>query len=93
MHWYLMVCVQLKCHNFVTQVSIIACTSGGCTESPTKPVKTMPAVPRGLDPPILTPITERFVNVQWSPPKFPNGPGKLILSFRCRIYCRYHRIL
>nr|XP_018671138.2 usherin isoform X1 [Ciona intestinalis] len=57
------------------QITITACTIGGCTESPTTDVMTDADVPRGLAPPVATPISERYVNVQWRPPTFPNGPG------------------
>ncbi|XP_076812806.1 usherin-like isoform X3 [Clavelina lepadiformis] len=57
------------------EVTITACTTGGCTQSPSASVRTDPDVPWGLDPPIATPITERYVNIQWKPPAYKNGPG------------------
>uniref|UniRef100_H2YEQ8 Usherin n=1 Tax=Ciona savignyi TaxID=51511 RepID=H2YEQ8_CIOSA len=57
------------------QVTITACTIGGCTESPSTNIMTEPDVPRGLAAPVATPISERYVNVQWRPPTYPNGPG------------------
>ncbi|XP_077967518.1 usherin-like isoform X1 [Styela clava] len=57
------------------QVSVLACTDGGCSESFKTDITTFTTVPDQLDLPIATPISESYIAVQWKPPKYPNGPG------------------
>ena len=61
--------------NINKQVSVTACTTGGCSESPKTEVTTEPSVPMETEPPICTVVSERVVEVTWNPPKYPNGPG------------------
>lgn len=57
---------------------MIACTDGGCSESPTTDIITDTTVPEHLDPPSAIPVSESYISVQWKPPKYPNGPGNYI---------------
>lgn len=55
---------------FIQQIFL----DGGCTESPQATVKTDSTNPEGLNPPIATPISQRYVSLAWSKPLKPNGP-------------------
>ncbi|PIK62300.1 putative usherin [Apostichopus japonicus] len=57
------------------EVTIEACTVGGCTESDSTPGRTQSAPPQGQDAPRADPITQTYISVIWSPPTYPNGPG------------------
>ena len=52
---------------------IQACTSGGCSLSPSARTLTNEAPPTGLAPPTVTPLSESSILVSWTPPSTPNG--------------------
>uniref|UniRef100_A0ABM5FDT3 Usherin-like n=1 Tax=Pogona vitticeps TaxID=103695 RepID=A0ABM5FDT3_9SAUR len=61
-------------------VTIMACSGGGgyiggCTESLPTFLATHPALPQGISPLSVTPISESFIAVTWQPPTRPNGPN------------------
>ncbi|KAB0344935.1 hypothetical protein FD754_021861, partial [Muntiacus muntjak] len=60
-------------------VTIVACSGGngylgGCTESFPTHVTTPPALPQGLGPLSVVPLSESYVGISWQPPSRPNGP-------------------
>lgn len=61
-------------------VTIVACSGGdghlgGCTESLPTPVTTHPALPQGLSPLSVIPLSPSYVGISWQPPSRPNGPN------------------
>ena len=52
---------------------IEACTSGGCSRSPSASDRTGEATPTGQAPPTVTPLSESSILVSWMPPDMPNG--------------------
>nr|XP_047132108.1 usherin isoform X3 [Hydra vulgaris] len=57
---------------------VYACTSIGCSSSPSASATTLQAAPESILPPQITIINARMVELEWSPPKSPNG---IILSY------------
>ncbi|KAJ8045141.1 Usherin [Holothuria leucospilota] len=60
---------------------LVACTSGGCSESRPAYERPFQAQPEGMAPPILRALDSRRVEVTWSEPEFPNG---VILRYELR---------
>lgn len=50
-----------------------ACTSGGCSLSPSVLAQTSEAQPVGLAPPMVRSLSESSILVTWTPPSTPNG--------------------
>ena len=59
-----------------------ACTAAGCSLSPPGVTTTSEATPTGLSPPILRPLTESSISIEWAEPESPNG---VITSYRVAI--------
>jgi len=55
------------------QVTLTACTVGGCATSNVANTMTLPGAPSGLDAPNATVFGAETVLVSWLPPDFPNG--------------------
>ncbi|XP_071790086.1 usherin-like isoform X2 [Asterias amurensis] len=55
------------------QVSVAACTAGGCTESSAVPVMTRQEAPSGVVSPEATIITANMMTLAWPLPHRPNG--------------------
>ena len=55
------------------QVTLTACTAGGCTTSDSTIAITLPDAPSGLDAPNVTVLSSRSILVNWQPPAVPNG--------------------
>ncbi|XP_072320975.1 usherin [Eucyclogobius newberryi] len=54
-------------------VTVAACTGGGCTLSPPSRAKTEESTPEDIPAPLVTPISPHAFNVSWTPPNTPNG--------------------
>ncbi|XP_055085949.1 usherin [Periophthalmus magnuspinnatus] len=54
-------------------VTVAACTGGGCTLSPPSRAKTEESTPEDIPAPVVTPISPHAFNVSWTPPRTPNG--------------------
>lgn len=55
------------------QVTLTACTVGGCTTSDSTIAITLPDAPSGLAAPNVTVLGSRSILVNWQPPAVPNG--------------------
>nr|XP_061796460.1 usherin-like [Nerophis lumbriciformis] len=53
--------------------SVIACTSEGCTTSPSTNITTLEAPPAAVEPPMANSITSSSMNVTWTKPPTQNG--------------------
>lgn len=60
---------------------LVACTSGGCSESQPAFERPFSAAPEGMAPPVLRALDSRRVEVSWSEPESPNG---VILRYELR---------
>ncbi|XP_078452070.1 usherin [Lampetra planeri] len=56
-----------------------------CTESDRSHVRTPPAAPEGVVPPVATPASESLVVLSWQPPARPNGPRLRYELLRCKV--------
>lgn len=54
-------------------ISLVACTNGGCTASQTASTQTMEAPPENMDPPILQVTGSESIEITWKPPRKPHG--------------------
>ncbi|KAF7254214.1 Usherin, partial [Varanus komodoensis] len=54
-------------------VTLLACTSGGCTASASQSIKTMEAPPLNLDAPRLLVTGSESIEITWKAPANPNG--------------------
>ncbi|XP_054432559.1 LOW QUALITY PROTEIN: usherin [Pteronotus mesoamericanus] len=54
-------------------VSLIACTNGGCAASVSESAWTMEAPPQDMDPPELQVTGSESIEITWKPPRTPNG--------------------
>lgn len=54
-------------------ISLVACTSGGCTASKATPAWTMEAPPENIDPPTLHVTGPESIEITWTPPRNPHG--------------------
>ncbi|XP_068088985.1 usherin isoform X3 [Hyperolius riggenbachi] len=54
-------------------ISLVACTSGGCTTSPKTLFRTMEAPPSDIKPPVLTVTSAQSIKISWRSPDKPNG--------------------
>ncbi|KAM8817678.1 usherin isoform 1-T1 [Rhynchonycteris naso] len=54
-------------------ISLVACTRGGCTASEAQPAWTLEAPPQNMDPPQLQVTGSGSIEVTWKPPRNPNG--------------------
>ena len=55
------------------QVTLTACTLGGCATSDSTIAITLPDAPSGLAAPNVTVLSSRSILVNWQPPAVPNG--------------------
>jgi len=55
------------------QVTITACTIGGCSTSTMVTAMTLPGAPSGLTAPNATALSAEMILVSWEPPTSPNG--------------------
>ncbi|NP_067383.3 usherin precursor [Mus musculus] len=62
-------------------ISLVACTSGGCTASRTTSAWTKEAPPENMDPPTLHITGPESIEITWTPPRNPHG---LIRSYELR---------
>ncbi|KAG8518191.1 Usherin, partial [Galemys pyrenaicus] len=63
---------QLRPHTRYN-VSLVACTLGGCTASEPQSAQTMEAPPQCMDPPRLQVTGSASIEITWDPPRKPNG--------------------
>nr|XP_032803561.1 usherin [Petromyzon marinus] len=56
-----------------------------CTESDRAHVRTPPAAPEGVFPPVATPASKSLVVLSWQPPARPNGPRLRYELLRCKV--------
>ncbi|EGV92555.1 Usherin [Cricetulus griseus] len=54
-------------------VSLVACTNGGCAASPTASTWTMEAPPENMDPPVLQVTGSESIEITWKLPRNPHG--------------------
>lgn len=54
-------------------LSLVACTNGGCTASVVESAWTMEAPPQNMDPPKLQVTGSGSIEITWKPPGSPNG--------------------
>ncbi|XP_018411554.1 PREDICTED: usherin [Nanorana parkeri] len=54
-------------------ISLVACTSGGCTTSSRTHFRTMEAQPSHIKPPIFTVTSAQSIKISWQGPDKPNG--------------------
>ncbi|XP_058895005.1 usherin [Kogia breviceps] len=54
-------------------LSLVACTNGGCTASAAESAWTMEAPPQNMDPPKLQVTGSESIEITWKPPGAPNG--------------------
>ncbi|XP_055465169.1 usherin [Psammomys obesus] len=54
-------------------LSLVACTNGGCTASGTASTRTMEAPPENTDPPTVHVTGSESIEVTWKPPRNPHG--------------------
>ncbi|XP_060145902.1 usherin [Globicephala melas] len=54
-------------------LSLVACTNGGCTASVAESAWTMEAPPQNMDPPKLQVTGSESIEITWKPPGTPNG--------------------
>ncbi|KAM9109657.1 usherin isoform 1-T1 [Megaptera novaeangliae] len=54
-------------------LSLVACTNGGCTASVAESAWTMEAPPQNMDPPRLQVTGSESIEITWKPPGTPNG--------------------
>ncbi|XP_032771366.1 usherin [Rattus rattus] len=54
-------------------VSLVACTKGGCTASRVASAWTMEAPPEDMDPPTLHVMGPESIEITWAPPRNPHG--------------------
>uniref|UniRef100_A0A8C9BFN6 Usherin n=1 Tax=Phocoena sinus TaxID=42100 RepID=A0A8C9BFN6_PHOSS len=54
-------------------LSLVACTNGGCTASVVESAWTMEAPPQNMDPPKLQVTGSGSIEITWKPPGTPNG--------------------
>lgn len=54
-------------------VSLVACTDGGCTASRAASAWTMEAPPENMDPPTLHVTGPESIEITWTPPRSPHG--------------------
>ncbi|CAH2254292.1 usherin [Pelobates cultripes] len=72
---------------FEYSYSVIACTIGGCTTSPSNTIKTLEAPPGFVSPPNVELLSATEVNTSWSAPLMQNGEiTKYILKMEHESY-------
>uniref|UniRef100_A0AAV2LNE7 Usherin n=1 Tax=Knipowitschia caucasica TaxID=637954 RepID=A0AAV2LNE7_KNICA len=57
-------------------ITVAACTGGGCTLSPPSHAKTEESTPEDIPAPVVIPISPHAFNVSWTPPKTPNAESR-----------------
>uniref|UniRef100_A0A3Q4AAY9 Uncharacterized protein n=1 Tax=Mola mola TaxID=94237 RepID=A0A3Q4AAY9_MOLML len=54
-------------------ITLAACTEGGCTLSPPSQAQTEESTPESVPAPLVTPLSPHAFNIRWTPPNSPNG--------------------
>ncbi|XP_077569166.1 usherin [Stigmatopora nigra] len=54
-------------------ITVVACTGGGCTQSPSAQVVTEESTPEDVPAPLVTALSPHALNVSWTAPATPNG--------------------